>query len=148
MSGHRAFSEIRRGPPGSWNRVGGDNRLHYFTDMTQAQWWRESVCGRGPAVGKGETDAHLGFCNECLPMDEELEATTGLSERVSTSVRSAGWGNFEHSVGRDGDGIVISFLLEEAFDRPGIEVEIRESTEEVAMAALERRLQAIGRPSN
>jgi hypothetical protein len=27
------------------------------------------------------------------------------------------------------DQIVISFLLEEAFDRPGIEVEIRESTE-------------------
>jgi hypothetical protein len=74
MSGHRPWSEVRRGPPGSWNRVAGDDRvLHYFPDTTRPEWWRSAVCSAGPAVGKSESDGKLEICTTCLPIDEEDE---------------------------------------------------------------------------
>lgn len=72
MSGHRPFSEIRRGPPGSWDRVAGDDRaVHYLADTSQPQWLRAAACGAGPAIGKGGGDAKLDFCGICLPVEAE-----------------------------------------------------------------------------
>lgn len=71
MTGHRPFSEIRRGPAGSWNRAAGDDQhLHHFADTSQPQWWRQADCGAGPAVGKSETDARLEVCPTCLPLSD------------------------------------------------------------------------------
>lgn len=82
VSGHRPFSEIRRGPPGSWNRVAGDDRvLHYFADASRPQWWRTAACGAGPAIGKGEGDAKLDICTTCLPVEaEDFEDVGGIHD--------------------------------------------------------------------
>ncbi len=80
MSGHRPFSEIRRGPPGSWNRVAGnDQSLHYFPNTSQPEWWRAATCGAGPAIGKTEGDAKLDICSICLPVEaEDFEDVEGI----------------------------------------------------------------------
>jgi hypothetical protein len=64
----------QRRADGSWNRVAGDNSaLHYFTDTTRPQWWREAVCGVGPAVGKSDGDSRLESCATCLRLDPRTE---------------------------------------------------------------------------
>jgi hypothetical protein len=45
-----------------------------FTDTVEPHWWQAAKCSKGPAVGDSPSDARLGFCTECLPVEpEDLE---------------------------------------------------------------------------
>lgn len=51
---------------------------HYFTDTVKPHWWQAAKCGKGPAVGNSPSDARLGFCTDCLPVEpEDLEDVDG-----------------------------------------------------------------------
>jgi len=68
VSDHSRWAEVRRGPPGSWNRVAGDDRqVHYFIDTTRPQF--AAVWGAGPAVGMSNGDTRLAICTICLPIE-------------------------------------------------------------------------------
>jgi hypothetical protein len=82
VSGHTKWSEIkaRRGVTGKWVAVAGDDRVkHYFTDAVKPHWWQAAKCGKGPAVGDSPSDARLGFCTGCLPLEpEDFEDVEGI----------------------------------------------------------------------
>ncbi|MDQ3690169.1 MAG: hypothetical protein M3406_09080 [Chloroflexota bacterium] len=79
MSGHIPWADIRRGPPGSWNRVAGDDQaLHNFRDTMAPEWWRSAACGKGPAVGTSQSDTAPNPCATCLPVEpEDLDDVPG-----------------------------------------------------------------------
>lgn len=82
VSGHTKWSEMRasRGVTGKWVAVAGDDRVkHYFTDTVRPHWRQAAKCGKGPAVGDSPSDARLGFCTDCLPVEpEDLEDVDGI----------------------------------------------------------------------
>jgi hypothetical protein len=82
VSGHSKWSDIKRqrGVSGGWHPVAGDDQVrHWFTDTVKPPWWLPAKCGKGPAVGKSDSDSRLGYCDVCMPVEpEDLEDVEGI----------------------------------------------------------------------